>query len=432
MRALAVLALLALIGGCDGIGRPIVGIVPGSDGGGPRTCEVGPSCRPLRTLDEGRFDVPRVPPELPALDCDGDLVDDFVDNCPGVPNPTQAQRACDAARAACERLVRGDTDLADADLRGCRPEVPIELTGGLNLRGASLRCSEITFSGTPGSSVDLTEADVDTSIIRIAEASIDVSRSTLRRSSIVTSGATRIVAHGSIFDDVGFFVSPTGEVVPGPPAPLLDATRSNFARVTFYEPPSIRPGRIRIDRSSLSSSVFSVQLLGLYGTSVVASHLAAVELDAQEVEFTSCTIRTSRGAFASATLTDVIFDRCIELRISNSEVEDVDIPSCPPEGFRAFRSDFLGCNVQGGLELIESYYAAGVLGGDTAGTLIARDSVIDGVRFCDLAGAAFFDGELRCVRCGYDAFMEGRSVCISGSTIFQRGCPAIELAAECG
>ena len=59
------------------------------------------------------------------------------------------------------------------------------------------------------------------------------------------------------------------------------------------------------------------------------------------------------------------------------------------------------------------------------------DSELDGVSLCDLGAAAIIGGEIRCVRCEEDAFMSGASVCVSGATIFERGCPAIELALTC-
>ena len=174
-----------------------------------------------------------------------------------------------------------------------------------------------------------------------------------------------------------------------------------------------------------------MQLLDLFEVTVSSSALSAAELDAQEIIVSVSSVRTARGAFASSRLTDVIFDGCSELRFSDSELADVDVPACPPEGIRVFRSELVGCNVAGGLELVESRYAAGVLGGGPESTLVSRASEVDGVRFCDLGAAAFFDGAIRCVSCDEHAFMDGTSVCVSGSSLFERGCPAIELSLTC-
>lgn len=430
MRAVA-LGALALLLGCQGIGRPIVGVVPEVDGGETRTCEVGPACRALRQVEEDRFSVPTSPRPIPALDCDGDSIDDAVDNCLGVPNAAQGLRDCDATRTDCERLERGDLDIENADLRGCRLDDPIEVSGVLSLRGALLACSDIAWTGPADALVDLSEATVTSSLVRVTNLSLDIGRTTFRSSALSTVGSSRVSARGSIFDQTSIFVSPTGEVVEGAPSPTLDATGSDFAGVTIHEPPSSRPARIRIEGSSISTSTFHVQLLDLFGVTVSSSALAAVELDAQEVDVSSSAIRTARGAFASSRLTDVIFEGCTALRLSDSAVSYVDVPACPPEAFRAFRTEFIDCNVAGGLELVESRYMAGLLGGGPASTLVSRASEIDGVRFCELGAAAFLDGAIRCVSCDEHAFMDGVSVCVSGSSLFERGCPAIELALSC-
>ncbi len=431
MRA-TFLAILLL--GCDGLGRPIVGPIHDGDGGEPNLCEASPVCRPVRALAPDHFEVPRSPIPPTALDCDGDLVDDAIDNCLGVPNPEQGVADCDLPRAACDRLAAGDRALTGADLRGCAIDAPIVLEGDLSLRGAALRCAILSFDSAHGATLDLREAVVDGSqlVLRAdAPATLDASRTTLARSSIVVGGGARLVAEGAIFEEATLVVEAGSGASGGSGEPALDLGGSNLAQTTIYEAPARRPGRVRIERSSLSATRIDARVLALYGVDVSASRLAADQLDAQEVELTLTEVRTDRGAFAGARLREVAFDRCVDLRVTHSELIGVDVPACPPERFRVYESELEGVNLAGGVELEESVFLAGVIGGGATTTLTSRASTIDGTRFCDLGAARFLDGELRCAHCDADAFMDGASVCVSGTTLFERGCPAIELAHAC-
>ncbi len=433
-RAVSLAALLALVA-CDGVGRPIVGRVDDGDGGAGRRCEASPACRPVPTLPADHFAVPRAPIAPTALDCDGDLVDDAVDNCVGVPNPTQGPSDCEVARASCARLAAGDRALAGADLRGCALDEPVVLAGDLSLRGADLRCSVIPLAaGAHGAEVDLREAVVTSTQLSLESegpATLDVSRTTLSRSSALVGGAARLYADGAIFEESALFVAAGSGATGGPGGPAIDVAASNFAQTTIYEAPARRPGRVRIERSQLTATRVDARVLGLYGASVTASRLAADELDVQDSELVSSEIRSDRGAFAGVEMTEVVFDRCLDLRIAHSDLVGVEVPACPPERLRVTQSELEGCNLAGGVELEESIFLAGVIGGGPTTTLTSRASELDGSRFCDLGAARFYEGELRCVRCDDHAFMDGASVCLSGTSLFERGCPAIEFAAAC-
>lgn len=440
----ALVATLCLVA-CDGIGAPIVSMVPIVDGGDSRTCEVSPTCRPLRSVEEGRFDVPAIPPDLPTFDCDGDTVDDAIDNCPGVSNTDQDPTACRAAASSCEALRAGtyvntidelDPTPTGPDLRGCRIAEPIEIVGELSLRGARMECTELSFVSRAPARLDLTLIPSlgHTRIFARGDGApleIDVSRTTLRQSSLVAEGSAHILAHGTIFGDSGIWIG-AGGVGDGTPTVALDARASDFSQTTIAEASGPRAGRVRLDRSGVTNSTFSVSALEILGSDVNTSALAAFDLNLSEVTLARVSMRTERGAIASSVCNDVVFEGCGELRVSDSEMTDVDIPVCEPAQLRAFRTEFLGANVGGGLELVESAFRAGVMGGGPASTLLSEESEVDGVRFCDLGAAAFHGGAIRCVTCDEDAFMRGTSVCISGAALFERGCPAIELAPVCG
>lgn len=434
MRAAIVSMVLCLIA-CDGVGRPIVGRTSEGDGGEPRSCEASPTCRAPRTLAVDHFDVPRVAPEPPSQDCDEDLIDDTVDNCPGVPNPTQGATDCDRARSGCERLAMGHASLEGADLRGCRLDAPIPLNRSLSLRGADLRCADVTFAAEDEASVDLTDTVVTASRLRIEAVRpvlVDTSRTTFTDSALALTGAARLVADGAIFEGSTLLVDPAGGVVvSGEGAAAVDVARSNFTQSTIWEAPSSQPGVIRLDGSSLTASTIDVRVLDLHRADVASSRIAADTLDAFEADLTVSQVRTARGSFASSTLNDVVFATCESLHLSDCEVAGSDFPLCPPEGLRTFRTELDGCTVAGGARLEESEYYAGVIGGGPTSTLLTSGSTIDGVRFCDLGAAAFLGGEIRCTHCGYDSFMGGSSVCVSGAVLTERGCPAIELAPEC-
>jgi len=434
MRVAIVLMALSAVA-CDGVGRPIVGRTVDGDGGEPRSCEASPMCRAPRPLAAEHFDVPRQAPPLPTGDCDDDDVDDAIDNCLGVPNPTQSATDCDGARSSCERLARGLPALDGADLRGCRLEAPVPLGASLSLRGADLRCADLTLVAEDEARVDLTDTLVTASRIRVEAVrpvSVDTSRTTFANSTLALTGAARLVAHGSIFEGSTLLIDPAGGVVvSGEGATAIDATGSNFTGTTIWEAPSSQPGVIRLDGSSLTSSALDVRVLDLHRANVASSRVAAETLDAFEADVSVSQIRTARGSFASSTLNDVVFATCESLHLSDCEVAGSDFPLCPPEALRAFRTELDGCTVAGGAELVESQFYAGVLGGGPTSTLITRDSDIDGVRFCDLGAAAFLGGEIRCTHCDHGAFRDGTSVCVSGASLTERGCPAIELAPEC-
>jgi len=89
------------------------------------------------------------PPSAPT-DCDSDGIPDDRDNCPGVPNPNQADSegngigdACRVAAANCALLnAEGTTDFAGKDLRGCRYSTGTGLPD--DFTGANLSCMAVT------------------------------------------------------------------------------------------------------------------------------------------------------------------------------------------------------------------------------------------------------------------------------------------------
>lgn len=425
-RVLVALALVA----CDGIGRPIVGPVSEPDGGSPR-CEASPLCEPLPTFPPEHFAVPHAPPPIGG-DCDGDEVDDARDNCPGVPNADQDPAACARAAADCARLVAGESAMPQTDLRGCAPAAPVTLGGSASLRGADLSCARLTLHAPASATVDLREivaASARVSLTVGAASTVELGRSTWAGSALAVRGPARLAADDVVFDRATLMLEP-GEASDAGPG--LEIRRSDLGATTIWEAPSLRPGRVRVEASRLNGTHVDVRTLALYGTTIVASRLAAEQLDAQEVDIRDAAIRTDRGAFAGVTLWEVAFERCVDLRVTRSELHGVSVPACPPDRFRVFESELDGCNLAGGVELDHSHFIAGVLGGGPETTLTSRQSVLDGVRFCALGSARFHGGELRCTRCEVRDFDEGRRVCLAETSIFERGCPPIELAPTCG
>ena len=444
MRAFPLCALVgcALLGsaGCEGgLGRPIVSARPEPDAGDDRVCEVGPMCRALRRLPPGHFDVPTAAATTPLLDCDDDSVEDAFDNCLGVPNPTQAARACVSAHEACDRLRAGETALRNADLRGCIVEAPIEVTADLDLAGARIGCSHIVLRASDGEphGVDLSGAEIrSASIVLIGQATpldADLSDATVREAELTIEGTASLHARGATLEGVAVYVLPAAEVVPleATPGGALDLSDTSLSLVTIHEAASSRAARIRIQDSTLSASTLNVQALSLVAVEASDSRIAASELHAQQLERRHGELLASTATIASSVLTDVVFDRCGDLRVTDCELGAVDIPACEPGHAEAYRTIFVGARLAGGLEVLECEIRGSVVGDGPSTSLVSRSSVLDGTTLCELGAAAFYGGEIRCTRCADDAFMGGRTVCVDGTALYERGCPAIELAPLC-
>jgi uncharacterized protein YjbI with pentapeptide repeats len=362
-------------------------------------------------------------------------VDDRVDECPGVPAAASRGGDCAAARDACRRLREGATDLSGADLRGCRPEAPVAVQTALLLQGADLSCASLTLvGGGAASAVDLSETTVEGARLEVRAAGplvLDVSRTTLRDASLRVGGGVRLFGDETILERVGVEVDPGGGVE-APGGPAVELRRSNLRDVVLGEEAAGRPGRVRIDASDVRRSRLRLPVLDLVGVRLRGSRVDAAELSVHGEEVRGTQIRTAYGTFSSVELTDVIFDGCADLHFRDAGLFDVDVPRCAPGRLRVVGSEVLGSRLLGGLDAFEGEIAASVLGGGPESTFRTRDVELDGVTFCDPGAGAFFGGSLRCVRCDARAFMEGAAVCLGGAHLFERGCPALELAPECG
>jgi Thrombospondin type 3 repeat len=102
-------------------------------------------------------------PDPRGTDCDGDGVADSIDNCPGVPNPDQADTskkgvgdACLTAWANCQlfhQVPFVPQSYAGMDLRGCLIDGTLATPSGdggaaLDFRGADLTCAAMQATGT--------------------------------------------------------------------------------------------------------------------------------------------------------------------------------------------------------------------------------------------------------------------------------------------
>src|SRR5690606_33382644 len=289
-RVIRAVALVLLLAACDGLGRPVVGTRPVPDGGDDRTCEVTPACVPVRSADPSSFMVPlerRTPPV--RRDCDADGVDDERDNCIGVPNEEQDPRVCAAAAADCSRLLAGATNLAGADLRGCRIDA-LSAPAGLTLRGANLRCASLAFTMPEAAqmeALDVSQANLTGATLSFeSEAAIvvDLGRSELRDTFVRASGGVRLRARESVLASSTLVLEPGGRS--HDPAPALELTASDVDSVAIYEAPAAWPGRVRIERSAMRATTLDVAVLDLVGGTVLTSNVGASELFALDVELT--------------------------------------------------------------------------------------------------------------------------------------------------
>lgn len=434
---LRALWLVLALSACEGLGRPIVGTEPLPDGGDGRRCEVTPACVPVRTVDPALFTIPAERLMPPVLgDCDGDLVDDAMDSCVGVPNETQGTQDCAAAQEGCDRLRAGALDLEGADLRGCRVEAPIEIEPGFSLRGADLTCASLTFvepAARERYTIDASSTTLSGASLAfhapLAAVIVDLERSELSSTLVRASGGARLRAHEATLRNTALALEPGDGA--RDPSPALEITASDLEACAIHEAPSAWPGRVRIERSSVRSTTFDVAALELVGGRVSASHIGASELLALNLDLVTSAVNAPYAAFSMCDLMDVIFARCDDLLLAGGHITSVDIPECQPDRLYAVEATLTDAHIAGGLRLEASRLLSSTLGGGPTTTVHTSYSDLDAVTICDLGAAAFEGGELKCVKCEEDAFMNGTSVCLAGAHIVERGCPAIELAPEC-
>ena len=431
------LCLLLALSACEGLGRPIVGTRPLPVPEDTRRCEVTPECVPVRTVDPALF---AIPPErlLPPSDgdCDGDSIPDAMDGCLGVPNEPGDVQECDEAQASCERLRDGAIDFEGADLRGCRIEAPIQLAPGFSLRGADLTCASLTFvepSAQERYTIDVSAAALSGASLAfeapLTALIVDLERSELSGTLVRTAGGVRLRAREATLASTTLALAPS-EGAPDP-SPALAIIASDLEDCAIYEAPSAWPARVRIERSTVRSTTFDVAALELVGGRMSASHVSASELLALNLDLVTSAVNTPYGAFAMCDLHDVIFARCDDLFLAGGALRSIDIPECQPDRLHVVEAVLTDAHLAGGLRLEASRLLSSTLGGGPTSTVTTAHSELDAVTICDLGAAAFEGGELTCVKCEEDAFMDGTSVCVSGAHLVERGCPPIELAPLC-
>jgi hypothetical protein len=411
---------------CDGVGAPIVGEIPIPEG----TCGVTPLCHPIRTVEAERFEVPAERRQTRA-DCDGDDVPDILDLCPAHPDDlTAGGEQCVSQRAACDRFNGGVTSLAGADLRGCF--ATLVDPNDLDLRRADLSCAVITIHYT-----ELRPRAIDLSHAMLAGASLEIvsqgplaivaDQTTFDGAIVAMRGGARISAHGAIVRDSVLITAPGGS--PDAVAPSIELVLADLRASAIVEEPGGWPGRVRIELGTFASGTIHAQVLEIADATFTDTFVGARELHVLHASLEGGAVRADFGLFAAARLTDVIFDRCVDLAFSACELSHVDIPACEPEGLRIVESDVDSSTIGGGAAIIESTIESSVIGGGPGSVVRTERAILDGVGVCDLAAGAFVESELRCMQCGAGAFPDG--VCVDAE-ITERGCPAIELAPACG
>ena len=414
--------LCLVLAGCDGFGGPIVGVRPEPDAGPPMSCELGPMCRPWRTVPPERFEPPSA---LAPPDCDGDRVADGIDNCPGVPNATQ-QDACVDARLACERLAAGALALEGADLRGCEAEVALGAT--LSLAGADLRCARIRFTEGHGGRLDLRGASVREASLEIrAAVRVHADDALLMQASLTLGGGATLVAEDAILRAAHVRLEPSSVALEPPPA--LDLVRAQVFESVIEELDATRPGRIRMDECEVEDTLVVGPALEVIGGAWVRTSLAVGDVLVLGAELREAVIRADYAAFAGARVDDLVFDACGTVRFSGSDLSGVDVPPCDGalilETVSAIDSRF-----GGDLRTVGGIIRVSVIGSPGA-AIDTHGTELEASRFCEPAAGRFVGGDLRCVKCGAHDFDDGRAVCLDGTRLFERGCPAIELAPEC-
>lgn len=351
MRTHSILLVLMLTACDGGLGRPVVGIRPSPDAGENQPCDLAPDCVPVRTVEPSAFSVPaerRVPPT--HIDCDDDGFDDASDNCPGVPNEEQDPLACAAAQTACDDLKNGATNLEGADLRGCRWEG--EVLPGFTLRGANLRCANLTLKPTEEltEGLDLSSTDLTNASLSITSESalvVDLSHSQVSGAFVETSGGVRLRIEEAELAHATIVLAPGG--TSHDPAPALELRASKLESCVIHETPGPWPGQVRVERSTVDRTAFDVVALDVVVGAFLGSTLGAEELFLLDVGIQSSAVSTGYGAISMARLRDVIFARCEDLQFRGGLLREVDVALCEPDRLRIDSSSILQSRFAGGL-----------------------------------------------------------------------------------
>ena len=437
MRSVVGLALALVVSavGCDGgLGRAVVGTRPVDDGGRSSMCAVTPACVPPETPSPAAFAIPPERLEPPRFDdCDADGTPDVEDPCPGV---AASEGGCDAARHACDRLQAGEGDLAGADLRGCRPADPVEVSAQLSLAGVDLSCASVRLRSSralASTSLDLIGARVRRSALSFESPGawvIELDGIEVRESFLRASGGARLHVEDGTLSDARVVLAPSGSG-PGDASPALSLVGGTVDGTSVAEQSGPWPGGVRIDGATLSASTLSVMNLELSSATVMDSALDASSLIAVDADVSRSAIRAPYALLSGSTLGSVVFAQCADLSIVDSALEDVDVPACGPDRFRLSGSIVTDSRLGGGVVMMDGKLSVSVVGGVPGTSLHTERAELEAVTLCDLEAGVFRGGALRCIRCAPETFMDGMNVCIDGAALARRGCPPLEFAPSC-
>ncbi|MFK7986484.1 MAG: pentapeptide repeat-containing protein [Sandaracinaceae bacterium] len=430
-RVIAVLASCVAVG-CAGFGAPIVGERPIEDLERDGTCDIGPSCEPVRALPSDHFALPEAPG--PSDDCDLDGIPDFDDACPGHPSLAGDGSECAAAERACAQLARGEGSFVGADLRGCEAEVAI--SPAQSFADADLRCARLRFVTAdvetewgPADALALAGASLtDASLTVDGPVRVEAPGLTLRRSTLRLEEGATLDARGAVLHEARLEVAAPTRLADAELRPALDLTGAEIVDSVVYEATSDRAGRVRLDSARIETSYVSAPAVDLIGASLTDVRLAGQQLVALGAQLVRTDIDVEYGAFANVLLAGATFAQCEELTFSNSDLQNVDIAACPPDQLRMVATNVVGARIGGGLDSIDGVVRVSTVGGETLSTF---GTDFETTRFCGQRSAVFIGGDLRCVRCAQEEFSGGDAVCLAGTRVVERGCQQIELAPEC-
>jgi hypothetical protein len=395
--------------GC--IGAPIVDVLPPPEEGG---CMPAPTCDGLE--EEHSFgDVPASTFE-PA------------DSSECLPPSAIVPEYCVPGRpsAWCALQAQGCTELAttgvlgEASAVGCRPALPVVVSGTLVLSDVDLSCSDVSFELAADASLVIRGSRLTGARIRVTGGE----RSILRLEETHGDGAfISLAGHAWLealkcggLEDLRIDVDPAVE---GRAVALQEADHARLAVRMGAR------GELFLDRVGLSGATIDTGAMVTARGHVVTSRIRAEHLLVGGSRVEDVKLEIGRGVFSSVTSRRLEVLRCGELYIEGTQITSSYLAGCDAGFEMRGESAFTESVVRGSTLTNGGLFDSVVLAPGPGGLNRFEKTVVLESVFCDSPAIEAIEANLRCVACDPDI----PSILLDGSDVVAPDCPSLDLAA---
>jgi hypothetical protein len=395
--------------GC--LGAPIVDVVPPPEEGG---CMPAPLCDELE--QEHSFgDMP--PSSFEPMDSTECLPPSSI--VPEYCDPSRPSAWCSAQAQGCARLVTaGALDATSAV--GCRPALPVAVSGTLELVNVDLSCSDIAFELADDAVLAIRGSRLAGTRIRVnggARSLLRLDETHGDRAFVSLAGHAWLEVTGSPgLEQLRIDVDPAVE---GRAVSLAESELSRLAVRMGAR------GELFLDRVRLSGATIDTGAMVTARGSLLTSRIRAEHLLVGGTHVEDTKLEIGQGVFSSVTSTRIEVLRCRELYAEGTQIAFSYIGGCTG-----------GFEMRGQSALTESVVRGSTLtnGGLVDDTVLApgiggvnrfeKTQVLESV-FCDAPAVEAIEATLRCVACDPDI----PRILADGSNVIAPDCPSLEMAA---